>query len=164
MKTPVINKTSKKKLPKYSDGLSADGMYDIQRGDNLTNIAKRYNTTVEDIMKNNSYIKDPNLIYAGKQLNLGFTRPQPAPAPVQPIAKPNLKEAIRTNYAAAPKPTYDTTTVAKPETVEADGRTFMIDESGAYERFGVHKKPIGKPQTKEQRRAALREYVKNSRR
>ena len=41
--------------------------YTVQRGDTLTAIAKRYNTTVAAIVKKNN-IKNPDLIYAGQKL------------------------------------------------------------------------------------------------
>ena len=41
--------------------------YTVVKGDNLTKIAKRYNTTVEELVKLNN-IKDKNLIYVGQQL------------------------------------------------------------------------------------------------
>ena len=42
-------------------------MYIIRKGDTLTSIAKRYNTTVQNIIKNNNII-NPNLIYPGQRL------------------------------------------------------------------------------------------------
>ncbi len=47
----------------------------IQRGDTLTQIAQRYGTTVQALAKANN-IKDPNLIIAGKSLQIpdGFDR------------------------------------------------------------------------------------------
>ncbi|MCY1046645.1 LysM domain-containing protein [Corallococcus sp. bb12-1] len=44
--------------------------YRIQSGDTLSALAKRYNTSVGDLMKANPDIKDKNLIYAGKSLNI----------------------------------------------------------------------------------------------
>ena len=44
--------------------------YTIVRGDNLTKIAKKNNTTIEEILRFNPYIKNKNLIYAGKELIL----------------------------------------------------------------------------------------------
>ncbi len=43
--------------------------YTIQKGDTLTAIAKKYNTTVDALAKANS-ISNPNLIYAGSKLNI----------------------------------------------------------------------------------------------
>lgn len=44
--------------------------YKIVRGDTLSEIAKKYHTSVSIIMKDNPYIKDPDKIYAGKTLQL----------------------------------------------------------------------------------------------
>lgn len=43
--------------------------YTIKRGDTLGKIAKKYNTTVNELAKINN-IKDPNKIYAGKTLKI----------------------------------------------------------------------------------------------
>lgn len=43
-------------------------IYKIVKGDNLTKIARRYNTTVEDLLTWNPKIKNKNLIYAGDYL------------------------------------------------------------------------------------------------
>ena len=48
--------------------------YKIKSGDTLSQIAKRYNTTVKTLQKMNN-IKDPNKIRAGKSLNIGITKP-----------------------------------------------------------------------------------------
>ncbi|MCZ6155906.1 LysM peptidoglycan-binding domain-containing protein [Campylobacter ureolyticus] len=44
--------------------------YTIQRGENLTYIARKFNTSIDAIMQENPQIKDKNLIYAGQKLNL----------------------------------------------------------------------------------------------
>ncbi len=54
------------------DAGASTGFYTIQKGDNLTKIAKRYNTTVDNLAKLNN-IKDVNTIYAGNQLRLADT-------------------------------------------------------------------------------------------
>lgn len=46
------------------------GNYSIKAGDTLSNIAKRYQTSVGELMKANTEIKDANLIYAGAKLNI----------------------------------------------------------------------------------------------
>lgn len=43
--------------------------YKVVKGDNLTTIAKRYNTTVDELVKINN-IKDKNLIYVGQVLKI----------------------------------------------------------------------------------------------
>lgn len=42
----------------------------IARGDTLSALAKKYHTTVANLMKLNPSIKNPNLIYAGNKLNV----------------------------------------------------------------------------------------------
>lgn len=54
---------------------TSTGLYIIQRGDTLYSIARRFNTTVNDLMTLNG-ISDPNRIYVGQQLRV--------PAPVTP--------------------------------------------------------------------------------
>lgn len=44
-------------------------LYTIKRGDTLTQIAKKFNTTVSELVKLN-HIKNPNLIYAGDTLKI----------------------------------------------------------------------------------------------
>lgn len=43
--------------------------YTVKKGDTLSGIAKKYNTTVADLVKKNG-IKNPNLIYAGQVLKV----------------------------------------------------------------------------------------------
>ena len=54
--------------------------YTVQRGDNLTRIANKYNTTVAQIVAWNN-IKNPNLIIVGQKLIVGKTTPTPTPTP-----------------------------------------------------------------------------------
>lgn len=43
----------------------------VQKGDNLTKIAKNYDTTVDELLKLNPKLKDrPNLIFAGEKINV----------------------------------------------------------------------------------------------
>ena len=48
--------------------------YKIKSGDTLSQIAKKYNTTVKTLQKINN-IADPNKIRAGKSLNVGIPKP-----------------------------------------------------------------------------------------
>lgn len=53
-----------------SSGSNDYTAYTIQRGDTLSAIAKRYNTTVDKIMAANPNIKDKNKIYTGNTLKI----------------------------------------------------------------------------------------------
>jgi LysM domain/NlpC/P60 family len=54
--------------------------YRIQSGDTLSGIAKRYNTSVSALMKANPQIKNADLIYAGKSLNIPGSKDSFEPA------------------------------------------------------------------------------------
>ena len=45
----------------------------IQKGQTLSGIASKYGTTIQELLKLNPQIKDPNLIYAGAKLNIPTT-------------------------------------------------------------------------------------------
>lgn len=49
---------------------SSGQVYYVQRGDTLRNIASRWSTTVEEILKVNPQITNPNLIYVGQAINI----------------------------------------------------------------------------------------------
>lgn len=49
--------------------------YKIQKGDTLSGIAQKYNTSVNELMSLNPYIKNANLIYAGNSLELPTQQP-----------------------------------------------------------------------------------------
>ena len=53
----------------------AIAIYVVQRGDNLTKIAKENNITVADILKMNPQIKNANKIYPGDEIKIVDTRP-----------------------------------------------------------------------------------------
>lgn len=47
-------------------------IYIVKTGDTLWGIAKFFGTTIESIMKFNPEIEDPNLIYVGQRLLIGW--------------------------------------------------------------------------------------------
>ena len=53
--------------------------YTIKKGDNLTKIAKANGTTVQELLKANPQIKNPNLIYAGESLKIPVNTPKTVP-------------------------------------------------------------------------------------
>jgi LysM repeat protein len=62
--------------------------YTIQRGDTLSGIAARYNTTAATLAQLNNIV-NPNLIYAGQVIQVpGAVVQPPAPPPAQPIIHP----------------------------------------------------------------------------
>jgi len=75
----------------------SSGDYKIKSGDTLTSIAKKFDTTVDKLVKDNN-IKDKNKIYAGRSLNTSGSKPKStssggssAPAPEEkPYKQPNL--------------------------------------------------------------------------
>ncbi|MFZ5440365.1 MAG: LysM peptidoglycan-binding domain-containing protein [Myxococcota bacterium] len=63
--------------------------YRIRTGDTLSGIARRYGTSVSSLMRANPQIKNANLIYAGRTLNIPggrdeFTGSRPTTRPSQP--------------------------------------------------------------------------------
>jgi LysM repeat protein len=61
-------KTSTSDNSKTENSKTHTFTYTGKRGDTLSGIAKKYGTTVEKLMKANTSIKDPNLIYDGNRL------------------------------------------------------------------------------------------------
>ena len=55
-------------IPNVDDPFAKD--YKIKKGDNLTKIAKANGTTVQELLKINPKIKNPNLIYAGETIKV----------------------------------------------------------------------------------------------
>lgn len=53
--------------------------YKIKKGDNLTKIAKANGTTIQELLKANPNIKNPNLIYAGQTLKIPTNVPTVRP-------------------------------------------------------------------------------------
>jgi LysM repeat protein len=71
------------------DGKNKQPTHTVQSGDNLTKIAKKYNTTVDEIAKRNG-IKDVNKIKVGQVLKVG-------PVPTQNTKSNAIKENSETN-------------------------------------------------------------------
>lgn len=58
-------------IPETGKAPEKQTTYTVKSGDNLTKIAKRYNTTVDKIVKDNN-IKNPNLIFPGQKLIIKY--------------------------------------------------------------------------------------------
>lgn len=66
--------------------------YTIQKGDTLSGIASANKTTVQDLLKLNPNISNPNLIQAGGSLNLQAPTQEPFIGPKLPVYGPQLPE------------------------------------------------------------------------
>ena len=77
--------------------------YTIQYGDTLSGIASKTGKSVQELMRLNPSITDPNKIYAGRSLSLGNSTPTPAPSPT-PTSN-NSKQTIA-QVAKVTVPTY----------------------------------------------------------
>ena len=75
-----INKT---KTSPTATRNSSSIVYTIKKGDTLSKIAKEYDTTIEALLRANPNIKNPNLIFAGQQINIPDQL-------AEPITPPNI--------------------------------------------------------------------------
>ncbi len=82
-------------VPDGAGGPPAGGYatYTVVRGDTLSSIAARFNTTVAVLAQLNGLV-NPNLIYAGQQLRVPGTAQQ-APTPVVPTQAPTVPQPPR---------------------------------------------------------------------
>src|SRR5690606_23634119 len=62
-------KTTATKSTKTTSSKSTTTTYTVKKGDTLSHIAKRFGTTVDNLVKLNN-IKNPNLIYVGQKLKI----------------------------------------------------------------------------------------------
>ena len=80
-KLPWIDYTVQPEPPEPPAPTPAEDIYyTVVRGDNLSKIAKKYSTTVSQIVAWNK-IANPNLIYVGQKLKVGEKSPSPTPTP-----------------------------------------------------------------------------------
>ncbi len=80
--------------------------YTIQYGDTLSGIASKTGKSIQELMRLNPSITDPNKIYAGRTLSLGASA-APAPAPT-PAAKQTIAQVAKVtvpNYVEDPTAT-----------------------------------------------------------
>lgn len=71
--------------------------YTIQYGDTLSGIASKTGKSVQELMRLNPSITDPNKIYAGRSLSLGNSTPAPAstPAPTSNNSKQTIAQVAK---------------------------------------------------------------------
>ncbi len=87
--------------------VSPSSNYTIRKGDTLSKIAARHGTTIEDLAKANG-IDDPDLIIAGKTLNIPGELPVEQPQKIQQrvMASPELEAAFENPAAQAVEAVY----------------------------------------------------------
>jgi len=69
----AYNATTKRWEPdEVSPNTAGMNAYTIAKGDTLSGLAARNNTSVQNLLNLNPNIKDPNMIYEGSRLNLGL--------------------------------------------------------------------------------------------
>ena len=94
--------------------------YKIKSGDTLSQIAKKYNTTIRTLQKNNN-IKDPNKIKAGKTLDLGPLKPglssQRQMSPYAGQTKTEMKKMSMKKPAGSKSKTMMAKPKARPSTI-----------------------------------------------
>lgn len=112
-----------------------NGEYTIQKGDTLSDIARRYGTTVQAIAQANG-IQDVNKIYVGDSLNIpGNTIAKSANTPIQ-RTKPNTQSSINTaSTNAVTRPNYN-----RPYKSQTD-RPYNVNRDLVYSRNNYQSTP-----------------------
>jgi len=90
--------------------------YTVQRGDNLTRIAGRFNTTVAVLIQLNG-LTNPNLLYVGQVLIVPAPDGQPAPTATPTQGQPSQPTATQAAPTATPAPEQVTHVVQRGETL-----------------------------------------------
>lgn len=87
--------------------------YTIKSGDTLSGIAQKYNTNVSTLMGLNPYIKNANLIYAGKSLNLPGSTSTTQSTGTTNATTSTPAQATQTTQTATTQPTQTTQQLAE---------------------------------------------------
>ena len=69
--------------------------YTIKYGDTLSGIASQTGKSIQELMRLNPSITDPNKIYAGRSLSLGSSAPAPTPAPPTNNSKQTIGQVAK---------------------------------------------------------------------
>jgi predicted chitinase/LysM repeat protein len=98
--------------------------YSVRRGDTLSVLAKKFNTSVDKLAKANG-IKNPNLIMVGQKLKVpdSFERPRPAGGGSRPAPAPAKGDSFE-------KPASGSTSRPAGPARDDDGRTFPTSADG----------------------------------
>lgn len=87
-------------------------IYIVQRGDTLSSIARRVNTSVQDLMRGNCLVSD--LILAGQQLRVPNLPPPPPPPPPTATKKPTALPPTATDLPTSTPTTFISPLPAPP--------------------------------------------------
>ncbi|WP_038292206.1 LysM peptidoglycan-binding domain-containing protein [Zooshikella ganghwensis] len=125
---------------------SCDDPYVIKRGDTLGDLAKKHDTTVDEILKENKDIKDPDKIYAGYELKIPGRKPQDE-CPVPPKGGPEKQEPVKIEEPKDKKK-IEEPKKQEPEKIEEPKDKKKIEEPKKQEPEKI-KEPKDKEKTKE---------------
>lgn len=117
--------------------------YEIQRGDTLSALARRHNTTVDEILALNPQIEDPNVIWAGERIRL--PAPEEATQYIEDLRAEQVARLARERAAGVPTPELQSSELeyfARIPTPQFEeylrrGRTKDAAEAGAEAAAGV---------------------------
>lgn len=128
------NENDKKAVEKLRDSVyPKKAEYTIQRGENLTYIARKFNTSIDAIMQENPQIKDKNLVYAGQKLNL----PQGIVDTKKPTMQPIQQESSK---IAKKEPTTQNKTIDEPKQTTKQTRKLTDKEKEEMLKEFIEKK------------------------
>lgn len=99
--------------------------YTIQYGDTLSGIASKTGKSIQELMRLNPSITDPNKIYAGRTLSLG-TSATPAPAPAPTPTKQTIAQVAK---VTVPNYVEDSTTKQIGQTYKSQATNTVNEEA-----------------------------------
>jgi LysM repeat protein len=82
-------------------GTGSTDTYVIKRGDTLTSLARRFNTTLDKLLELNTDITNPSRIYEGQRLQVpksGSPAPTPAPGPTYIVQRGDTLRKIAARF------------------------------------------------------------------
>ncbi len=100
--------------------------YTIKYGDTLSGIAAQSGKSIQELMRLNPSITDPNKIQAGRTLNVGDNAPAPVPTPA-PVTTPQKQTIAQVAKVTVPTYTEDKTTTKIGQNLK-DQATQQINE------------------------------------
>ena len=109
--------------------------YTVKRGDTLSYIAKKYNTSVADIVALNSNIKNPNLIYPGQTFKI-ITNTKSSSTIYYTVRKGDTLTAISKKYNTTVKAIVTLNGIKNPNLIYPNQRLQIYTSSSSQELAG----------------------------